>query len=57
MPGRIVPELDGSAIPLPPEGGSPLALFWWTFLDPSEPDPPPRTCHGREELAWVVLCV
>ena len=23
----------------------------WTFLDPSEPDPPPRTCHGRDELA------
>ena len=22
----------------------------WTFLDPSEPDPEPRTCHGRDEL-------
>lgn len=23
----------------------------WTFLDPSEPDPEPRVCHGRHELA------
>jgi ketosteroid isomerase-like protein len=22
----------------------------WTFLDPSEPDPQPATCHGREQL-------
>ena len=22
----------------------------WTFLDPSQPDPEPRTCHGRDEL-------
>jgi ketosteroid isomerase-like protein len=22
----------------------------WTFLDPSEEDPQPRVCHGREEL-------
>jgi ketosteroid isomerase-like protein len=26
----------------------------WTFLDPSEPDSPPRTCHGRDELAWAL---
>ena len=22
----------------------------WTFLDPSEADPQPRTCHGRDDL-------
>jgi ketosteroid isomerase-like protein len=22
----------------------------WTFLDPSQPDPEPDTCHGREQL-------
>ena len=22
----------------------------WTFLDPSETDPAPQTCHGRHEL-------
>jgi ketosteroid isomerase-like protein len=22
----------------------------WTFLDPSQPDPEPATCHGREQL-------
>jgi len=26
----------------------------WTFLDPSEPDPAPRTCHGRDELAQAL---
>ena len=26
----------------------------WTFLNPSEPDPPPRTCHGRDQLAWAL---
>jgi ketosteroid isomerase-like protein len=26
----------------------------WTFLDPSEPDPTPRTCHGRDELAQAL---
>jgi len=22
----------------------------WTFLDPSQPDPEPATCHGRDQL-------
>jgi len=22
----------------------------WTYLDPSEPDPSPKVCHGRREL-------
>lgn len=24
--------------------------FEWTYLDPSEADPPLRVCHGREQL-------
>ena len=26
----------------------------WTFLDPSDPDPKPSVCHGRDQLAhWM----
>jgi hypothetical protein len=26
----------------------------WTFLDPSDPDPQPSVCNGRDQLAhWV----
>lgn len=24
--------------------------FEWTYLDPSQPEPIPQTCHGRKEL-------
>jgi ketosteroid isomerase-like protein len=24
----------------------------WTFLDPSDPDPKPAVCHGRDQLAY-----
>jgi ketosteroid isomerase-like protein len=27
----------------------------WTFLDPSEENPPPRTCHGRGELQKALI--
>ena len=26
----------------------------WTYLDPSMQNPQPQTCHGREQLAWVL---
>lgn len=26
----------------------------WTYLDPSQENPEPQTCHGREELAWAL---
>jgi|SRR5271166_918238 len=26
----------------------------WTYLDPSLADPQPQTCHGREQLQWVL---
>ncbi len=35
-------------------GWTRVEVVGWTFLDPSEPDPPPRTCHGRDELAWAL---
>jgi ketosteroid isomerase-like protein len=27
----------------------------WTYLDPSEQNPAPRTCHGRDELEKALL--
>jgi ketosteroid isomerase-like protein len=26
----------------------------WTYLDPSQENPEPQTCHGREQLAWAL---
>jgi uncharacterized protein len=26
----------------------------WTYLDPSQEDPQPQTCHGRRELQWAL---
>ncbi len=26
----------------------------WTYLDPSQEDPEPQTCHGREQLALAL---
>jgi ketosteroid isomerase-like protein len=27
----------------------------WTYLDPAFQDPPPQTCHGRDELEKALL--
>jgi ketosteroid isomerase-like protein len=26
----------------------------WTYLDPSEENPQPQVCHGRDQLAWAL---
>ena len=26
----------------------------WTFLDPADPDPQPRVCHGRDQIGWAL---
>lgn len=26
----------------------------WAYLDPSQENPEPQTCHGRDELAWAL---
>jgi ketosteroid isomerase-like protein len=28
--------------------------FEWTYLEPSEADPEPKTCHGRDQLRYWV---